>query len=89
MRFTTVLGGNSKLRAEKGINLPDSTLDLPGLTAQDSEDLHAVLGLEPDIIASEEEAWRVDRAAVPSTFTVALSYRPRSSARSVLCAAPT
>jgi pyruvate kinase len=31
--------GGGKLRAERGINLPDSALDLPALTAQDRADL--------------------------------------------------
>lgn len=34
--------GSTKLRAEKGINLPDTTLTMPALTAQDIEDLEFV-----------------------------------------------
>lgn len=34
--------GGEKLRADKGINLPDSTLSLPALTEKDREDLQSV-----------------------------------------------
>lgn len=34
--------GGEKLRADKGINLPDSTLSLPALTEKDMEDLQSV-----------------------------------------------
>jgi pyruvate kinase len=39
VEITTVPGGAAKLRGEKGINLPDSELRLPALTAQDLADL--------------------------------------------------
>jgi pyruvate kinase len=29
VRLTTVVAGQAKLRAEKGLNLPDTVLDLP------------------------------------------------------------
>lgn len=36
--------GGEKLAADKGINLPDTALDLPALTAQDLQDLDTVVG---------------------------------------------
>jgi pyruvate kinase len=39
VKITHVPAGGGKLRADKGINLPDSTLTLPGLTAKDVQDL--------------------------------------------------
>ena len=39
VEITGVAGGMAKLRAEKGINLPDSNLALPALTLKDIEDL--------------------------------------------------
>lgn len=36
-------GGLAKLRADKGINLPESDLDLSGLTEKDKRDLHFVV----------------------------------------------
>jgi len=39
VEITAVAGGAAKLRAEKGINLPESALDLPALTAKDVADL--------------------------------------------------
>jgi pyruvate kinase len=39
VRITHVPPSGGKLRADKGINLPDSRLTLPGLTAKDIEDL--------------------------------------------------
>jgi len=38
-----VVGGSAKLREEKGINLPDSHLALPALTAKDLDDLAFVV----------------------------------------------
>jgi pyruvate kinase len=38
-----VAGGAARLGAEKGINLPDTVLDLPALTAKDLEDLKFVV----------------------------------------------
>jgi pyruvate kinase len=35
--------GGARLRADKGINLPDTRLELPALTAQDREDLASVV----------------------------------------------
>jgi pyruvate kinase len=43
VRITQVPPNGGKLRADKGINLPDSTLTLPGLTAKDIEDLAVVV----------------------------------------------
>jgi pyruvate kinase len=40
--ITAVAGGIAKLRPEKGINLPETELDLPALTAHDIEDLKFV-----------------------------------------------
>jgi pyruvate kinase len=45
-----VAGGAAKLRAEKGINLPDSELALPALTAKDVEDL-AFAARHADMVA--------------------------------------
>jgi pyruvate kinase len=39
VEITGVAGGAAKLRSEKGINLPESDLSLPALTAKDVEDL--------------------------------------------------
>lgn len=43
VEVTYAAGGGSRLRADKGINLPDSRLDLPALTAQDLQDLSRVV----------------------------------------------
>lgn len=43
IEITTVRGAAAKLRAEKGINLPESQLVLPALTAKDIEDLAFVV----------------------------------------------
>ena len=37
--ITSVAGGHAKLRGEKGINLPDTDLQLPALSTKDLEDL--------------------------------------------------
>ena len=39
VEITRAKDGGAKLRSDKGINLPDSTLDLPCLTKQDHSDL--------------------------------------------------
>jgi pyruvate kinase len=39
IQITSAVGGSAKLRGEKGINLPDSDLQLPALSAKDLEDL--------------------------------------------------
>ena len=44
VEITSAAGGAAKLRGEKGINLPDSDLDLPALTEKDIEDLAFVAG---------------------------------------------
>jgi pyruvate kinase len=49
VRITHVPPNGGKLRADKGINLPDSTLTLPGLTAKDVEDL-AVVARHADMV---------------------------------------
>jgi pyruvate kinase len=43
VEITDARAGGDKLRADKGINLPDTDLDLPALTAQDLQDLDAVV----------------------------------------------
>jgi pyruvate kinase len=43
VRITSASTGGDKLRADKGINLPDSDLHLPPLTAKDVEDLAFVV----------------------------------------------
>jgi pyruvate kinase len=48
--ITAVAGGAAKLRAEKGINLPESALDLPALTAKDVVDL-AFVAKRADMVA--------------------------------------
>ena len=48
--ITAVAGGTAKLRAEKGINLPETELDLPALTAKDIEDL-AFVAKHADMVA--------------------------------------
>jgi hypothetical protein len=45
VEITGVTGGTAKLKAEKGINLPESDLALPALTPKDIEDL--ALGRQP------------------------------------------
>ena len=50
IEVTLVRGGTGKLRAEKGINLPESELALPALTAKDIEDL-AFIAKHGDIVA--------------------------------------
>ena len=48
--ITAVAGGVAKLRADKGINLPESELDRPALTAKDIEDL-AFVAKHADMVA--------------------------------------
>jgi pyruvate kinase len=50
IEITAVTGGAAKLKAEKGINLPESDLNLPALTAKDVEDL-AFLVKHADMVA--------------------------------------
>ena len=50
IEITAVTGGSAKLRAEKGINLPETDLDLPALTAKDIEDL-AFVAKHADMVA--------------------------------------
>lgn len=50
-QLTHVAGGKAKLGAEKGVNLPDTRLQLPALTVTDHEDLAQALKLKPDAIA--------------------------------------
>jgi len=48
--ITAVAGGAAKLRAEKGINLPETELDVPALTAKDVADL-ALVAKHADMVA--------------------------------------
>ena len=50
VEITGVAGGTAKLRAEKGINLPESDLALPALTLKDIEDL-AFVAKHADAVA--------------------------------------
>ena len=50
VEITAVAGGAAKLRAEKGINLPETALDLPALTAKDVADL-AFVAKHADMVA--------------------------------------
>ncbi|MBK8063144.1 MAG: pyruvate kinase [Betaproteobacteria bacterium] len=50
VRVTHAIGGVAKLRDEKGINLPDTDLKLPALTAKDKEDL-AFVARHADMVA--------------------------------------
>jgi pyruvate kinase len=50
VRITQAPPGGRKLRSEKGINLPGTTLQLPALTAQDREDL-AFVTRHADLVA--------------------------------------
>ena len=50
IEITAVAGGAAKLRAEKGINLPETDLDLPALTAKDVDDL-AFVAKHADMVA--------------------------------------
>ncbi len=49
VRITHVPPNGGKLRGDKGINLPDSALTLPGLTAKDIEDL-AIVARHADMV---------------------------------------
>jgi pyruvate kinase len=50
IEITAVAGGAAKLRAEKGINLPETELELPALTATDVKDL-AFVAKHADMVA--------------------------------------
>ena len=50
VEITAVAGGAAKLKAEKGINLPETALDLPALTAKDVSDL-AFVAKHADMVA--------------------------------------
>ena len=50
VEITDVAGGTARLKAEKGINLPESALALPALTAKDIEDLAWVVN-HADMVA--------------------------------------
>ncbi|HXX84853.1 MAG TPA: pyruvate kinase [Casimicrobiaceae bacterium] len=50
VEITAVARGKAKLRAEKGINLPESDLALPALSVRDIEDL-AVVAKHADMVA--------------------------------------
>jgi pyruvate kinase len=50
VKITHAAPGGSKLRPDKGINLPDSALDLPALTRKDRADL-AFVAKHADIVA--------------------------------------
>ena len=50
LEITQAPGGNVKLRAEKGINLPDTTLELPAMNATDLENL-AFIAEHGDIVS--------------------------------------
>jgi pyruvate kinase len=50
VEILAVAGGTGKLRAEKGINLPETELDLPALTAKDADDL-AFVAKHADMVA--------------------------------------
>jgi pyruvate kinase len=50
VEITAVAGGTAKLKAEKGINLPESDLSLPALTSKDVDDL-AFMAKHGDIVA--------------------------------------
>ena len=42
VEITSVIKGTAKLKSEKGINLPDTTLNLPALTEKDIQDLEFI-----------------------------------------------
>jgi pyruvate kinase len=50
VQITSAVGGSAKLRDEKGINLPDTELNLPALTAKDRSDM-AFVARHGDIVA--------------------------------------
>ncbi|MBU6229658.1 MAG: pyruvate kinase [Cyanobacteria bacterium REEB459] len=50
LELVSVLGGRAKLKAEKGINLPDTDLSLPALTSKDLEDLEFIAN-QGDLVA--------------------------------------
>jgi len=72
VEITHARAGGEKLASDKGINLPDSTLDLPALTAKDLDDLIVVAELadlvglsfvqQPqDIVTLREQLTRLNR----------------------------
>lgn len=71
VEITHARDGGQKLGADKGINLPDTALDLPALTAQDLADLPTVaahadlVGLSFTQSAADVQALRSALAALP------------------------
>ncbi|EGJ11799.1 pyruvate kinase [Rubrivivax benzoatilyticus] len=71
VEITHARDGGQKLGADKGINLPDTELDLPALTAQDLADLPTVaahadlVGLSFTQSAADVQALRAALAALP------------------------
>jgi len=68
VEIVAVAGGAAKLRAEKGINLPESELALPALTAKDVEDL-AFAAKHADMVALSFVQRREDVDAVIAEIT--------------------
>ena len=74
VRITHAPAKGHRLRADKGINLPDSNLRLPALTGKDRDDLrfvaaHAVeCGFERLAEVQEEILWNREAAHVPVTW---------------------
>ena len=70
LEITSPMEGTSKIRPEKGLNLPDSALNLPALTTEDIKNLdfvvkHATTHLRPDRVSHiKMTLW-----ATPSTQT--------------------
>ena len=52
IRITNAKAGGSKLKADKGINFPDTALDIAGFTAKDRHDLKTIL--------KKNESWNID-----------------------------
>ena len=60
IKITQAANGTAKLRAEKGINLPDTKLNISTLTPKDREDLN---------LLPKTEIWSPSRSfGVPKTW---------------------
>jgi pyruvate kinase len=70
-------GGNVKLRAEKGINLPDTTLELPAMNATDLENL-AFIAKHGDIVSLSFVRRRADVQVLVAELNRLNTLTPRT-----------
>ena len=75
VRITRTRPGGARLRADKGINLPDSDLDLPALTAKDCADL-AFVAQHADLVQLSFANHAHDVAALLHHLELQGSRRP-------------